>query len=114
VRPEEHAIAHSLTEQAVYLPDESGMTMLPICIINAPGIRPLDPASRIYFGIHHPIQYNVKVQHVGDVHPDHLLNLRRYWNSVNQEGSNQDQDVTAAAQSNDEKEFNDVSTGLPV
>lgn len=80
------------------------MTMQPICIDNAPNMGPLNPASRIYFGIHHPIQYNVKVQHVGDVQSSHLLNVRRYWNLMNLAGSSQAQEVTAEARSNDEDE----------
>ncbi|KAF2794487.1 hypothetical protein K505DRAFT_242039, partial [Melanomma pulvis-pyrius CBS 109.77] len=92
VRPEEHAIAYSSTEQARPFAGEDGM-MSPICIENAENIQPLDPASRIYFGIHHPIQYNVKVQDVGDVHPRSISFLRGHWNKLNKVVTNQGPEV---------------------
>jgi hypothetical protein len=51
------------------------------------GERSLSAASRIYFAIHHPIQYNVKVKSIGYVHPDHLPMLLAYWNMENEEKS---------------------------
>ncbi|RYO70831.1 hypothetical protein AA0113_g2789 [Alternaria arborescens] len=51
------------------------------------GERSLSAASRIYFAIHHPIQYNVKVKSIGYVHPDHLPMLLAYWNMENGEKS---------------------------
>jgi aconitase A len=59
--------------------------------------RPLSTASRIYFGIHHPIQYNVKVKELGYVHPGHLVNLKKYWALENQDDTEQDTQVTAEA-----------------
>jgi hypothetical protein len=50
-----------------------------------PGERPLHRASRIYFGIHHPIQYNVKVKALGQVHQDSLPYLLGYW-AMEQDG----------------------------
>lgn len=67
--------------------------MTPICIENASRIPPLDPASRIYFGIHHPIQYNVKVQEVGDVQPQYIPLLRGHWNKLNKAVTNQGPEV---------------------
>lgn len=49
----------------------------------AEGVDPLSTASRIFFGIHHPIQHNVKVKDIGQVHPDHIRNLLGYWNTQN-------------------------------
>jgi hypothetical protein len=82
-----------------------GETLLnnqPICIIDTPGAGPLDSASRIYFGIHHPIQYNVKVKELGHVHADYIQRLRGYWNMVNRDATNQDKEVTAAAEEEDD------------
>lgn len=53
----------------------------------------LATASRIYFAIHHPIQYNVKVKSLGYVHPDYLPTFLGYWNQENGD-SKQDIDVT--------------------
>jgi hypothetical protein len=53
----------------------------------------LVPASRIYFAIHHPIQYNVKVKNLGYVHPDYLPTFLGYWNQENYD-SQQDPEVT--------------------
>jgi hypothetical protein len=53
----------------------------------------LVPASRIYFAIHHPIQYNVKVKSLGHVHADYLPTFLGYWNQENSD-SRQDLDVT--------------------
>ncbi|KAF5852731.1 hypothetical protein GGP41_008126 [Bipolaris sorokiniana] len=52
-------------------------------IMMAQGVPPLSQASRIFFGIHHPTQHNVKVKEIGDVHPDHLRRLLGYWNTQN-------------------------------
>ncbi|KAF2714310.1 hypothetical protein K504DRAFT_456543 [Pleomassaria siparia CBS 279.74] len=92
VRANEHAVAYSYGQSVEFLPGESekGLIKDPICIVGLPNVRPLDKASRIYFGIHHPIQYNVKVKDLGDVHRDHLLNLRRYWLLMQRDGTEQD------------------------
>jgi hypothetical protein len=47
------------------------------------GEKPLAQASRIYFGIHHPIQYNVKVKDLGYVHPDQIATFLGYWRMEN-------------------------------
>jgi hypothetical protein len=61
------------------------------------GERLLSTASRIYFGIHHPIQYNVKVKDLGYVHPDWMPNLLGYWHMENATGTQQSADVTQEA-----------------
>jgi hypothetical protein len=50
----------------------------------------LSTASRIFFGIQHPIQYNVKVKDLGYVHPDYLATFLGYWAMEHQVGSMQD------------------------
>ena len=55
--------------------------------------RALVPASRIYFAVHHPILYNVKVKKLGYVHPDYLPTFLGYWHQENTD-SKQDIDVT--------------------
>jgi hypothetical protein len=43
------------------------------------GAALLDIASRVHYGIHHPIQYKVKVKDVGQVLQQHLSTLIGYW-----------------------------------
>jgi len=94
VVPSEHAIAYSYGYQPVLLPGETGLEKDPICIIMNPGESALSTASRIFFGIQHPIQYNVKVKDLGYVHPDHLVKFRGYWAMEHQIGTAQDmQDI---------------------
>lgn len=54
----------------------------------------LSLASRIYFGIHHPIQFNVKVKDIGHVHPDWLPTFLGYWKMENGKDSQQSPDLT--------------------
>lgn len=99
VEPNEHAIAYSWGEQPRLLQGEAQLTKDPICIVMTDTGKPLNYASRIFFGIHHPIQYNVKVKDLGYVIPDHLENLVGYWSMENQDTTVQDVDVTAGARS---------------
>ena len=92
----EHAIAYSHGYAPTLLVGESGIMKAPICVVMTENERPLSTSSRIYFGIHHPIQYNVKVKDLGNVHPSHIPNLKGYWAMENGE-TNQDAEVTAAA-----------------
>ncbi len=79
VDPDKHAIAYSHGQMPTLLDGEKKLTMSPICIVMSEGIPPLSVASRIFFGIHHPIQYNLKVKDIGSVHPDHMASLVEYW-----------------------------------
>lgn len=47
------------------------------------GERNLSNASRIFFGIHHPIQYNVKVKDLGYVYPNEVPRFLGYWTMEN-------------------------------
>ncbi|CAA9956770.1 hypothetical protein CFE70_000361 [Pyrenophora teres f. teres 0-1] len=78
VVPKEHAIAYSYGYQAALLQGEAELEKDPICIVSTDG-GPLSVASRIYFGIHHPIQYNVKVKDLGYVVPNDVPKLTQYW-----------------------------------
>jgi hypothetical protein len=59
--------------------------------------RPLTQDSRIYFGIHHPIQYNVKVKDLGYVHPDDTARFLGYWAMEVANDTRQAAEVTAEA-----------------
>jgi len=93
---DEHAIAYSLEKEPQLVPGEAPLRKAPIPIVTEENNRPLVPASRIYFAIHHPIQYNVKVKNLGHVHPDYLPTFLGYWNQENSD-SMQDSDVALNA-----------------
>ncbi|RYN27968.1 hypothetical protein AA0112_g7764 [Alternaria arborescens] len=93
VVPDEHAIAYSLGMQPQLVSGEAPLVKAPIPIVMDTGAPPLAVASRIYFAIHHPIQYNVKVKSLGYVHPDYLPTFLGYWNQENFD-SKQDPEVT--------------------
>jgi hypothetical protein len=48
-------------------------------MVMAEGQARLPIASRIYFGIQHPVQYNVKVKDLGYVREDCVATLLGYW-----------------------------------
>jgi hypothetical protein len=93
VVPDEHAIAYSWGMQPQLVFGEQQLRKSPIPIVMEQGVTPLVAASRIYFAIHHPVQYNVKVKSLGYVHPDWLPTFLGYWNQENYD-SRQDLDVT--------------------
>ena len=96
VRASEHAVVHSWNEPARVLQGETGITKPPVVVVMAQGERSLHIASRIYFGIHHSIQYDVKVKVIGYVPSDQVHTLIGSWQAENQ-GTNQASDVTAEA-----------------
>lgn len=61
------------------------------------GERALSPSSRIFFGIHHPIQHNVKVKDLGYVHPDWMPAFLGYWSMENNGETQQAPEVTEQA-----------------
>ncbi|CAN9433514.1 unnamed protein product [Alternaria alternata] len=101
VRPEEHAIAYSYGGVPKSVPGEQVLQKTAIPIIMNAGERPLADASRIYFGIHHPIQFNVKVKDLGYVHPQWLATFLGYWKMENGAGLEQDLQVTYDSTNND-------------
>jgi hypothetical protein len=107
VQPNEHTIIYSDGSSPQLLLGERPLRKRPICVQDAEGIDPLQIASRLYLGIHHPIQYNVKVKDLGHVHPEHIVRLRGYWAAVNQDITNQPIEVTAGAQDDDEDDEDD-------
>ena len=59
--------------------------------------KPLAIASRVCFGIHYPVQYNVKVKDLGSVHQDWLPILLGYWRSANNVKTQQSSNETNVA-----------------
>jgi hypothetical protein len=95
VRAKEHGIAHSWGQPPQLLANEEGITKRPIPVVMFDGQRNLSPASRIYYGIHHPIQYNVKVKYIGYVPADHIPILIGNWREEDDEGVSQQSPSTA-------------------
>ena len=89
---------------------ECGITKPPIVVDMAAGENYLDAASRIYFGIHHPIQYNVKVKDVGQVPNEAIPLLIGNWREENRpdQYSRQSASVTALAEVDEVDEADDV------
>jgi hypothetical protein len=90
VVPSEHAIAFSYGSQPMLLSGEAELEKEPVCIIMSPEQQPLNIDFRIFFGMQHPIQYNVKVKDLGSVHPDHLTRFLGYWAMEHHIGTMQD------------------------
>lgn len=82
VVPDEHAIVYSMGNVPQLLTGEKNMSKEPIAVMMADGIPPLSVASRIYFAIHHPVQYNVKAKDLGMVHPEYITRLLNHWGDV--------------------------------
>jgi hypothetical protein len=79
VRAEEHGVIYSEGESPRLVQGESGISKTSIGVVMATGENNLQVASRIYYGIHHPIQYNVKVKEIGQVIKAHIPTLIGNW-----------------------------------
>ncbi|KAH7409820.1 hypothetical protein DE146DRAFT_327526 [Phaeosphaeria sp. MPI-PUGE-AT-0046c] len=101
VRPEEHGVVYSYGREAKLVDDERGIVKPSIAVEMASGEPPLHVASRIYYGIHHPVQYNVKVKHIGQVIDNHLPALIGNWKAEDNGETKQAADVTASADDDD-------------
>ena len=95
VVPDEHAVAYSYGSQPALLPGEPPLKKRPICIIPTYKEQTLSPAARIFFGVHHPIQYNVKVKDLGSVHPEYIQILLDNWRTENETNTIQFPEITA-------------------
>lgn len=100
VAAKEHSIAYSYGQQPQLVSGERPLVKDPICIAGIHGTKPLLPASRIYYGIQHPIQYNVKVKDLGYVVPDDTARFLGYWSEEHRSDTQQSVDVSAG---NDEE-----------
>ena len=79
VEPSEHAIVHIQGTRPWLVPGETTLEKKSIAVVPAgSGVR-LAPASRINFGIQHPIQHNVKVKDLGTVCVEDMPYLIAYF-----------------------------------
>ncbi|KAJ4374887.1 hypothetical protein N0V83_001965 [Neocucurbitaria cava] len=102
VRPEEHGIVYTYGRSPELIEGETGITKYSIAVVMAAGEQAFHTTSRIYYGIHHPIQYNVKVRDKGTVLDEHIPALIGNWKEEDDgEGSRQAPEVTAMAEEPD-------------
>jgi hypothetical protein len=99
VRASEHGIIYSEGCQPQLLPGEVGITKPSIAVKMARDAQTLQIASRVYYGIIHPIQYNVKVKDIGEVPKDQIPFLIGNWQAEEANDSSQDARVTRNAES---------------
>jgi hypothetical protein len=79
VRAAEHGIAYTWGKLPELIHGEGGMTKPSVAVVMNPSLQPLNVASRIYYGITHPIQYNVKVKEIGYVLQAHVPSVISSW-----------------------------------
>jgi hypothetical protein len=105
VRASEHGIAHSWGQPPQLLPGESGITKPSISVVMAQNVPELQAACRIYYGIIHPIQYNVKVKEIGYVPQAEISYLIGNW-QAEEDRIMQDAAVTESAYIPEEEDEN--------
>jgi len=88
-RPSEHAIVYlpGTDPNSCYIPGEyeNGMDKEAIQIEPVASSIYLTSNSRIRFGKTYPIEKNVKVKDIGQVHPGHIGKLLQYWKDEDQD-----------------------------
>jgi hypothetical protein len=116
VRPAEHGIIHTWGRKAQLLPGERGISKASLSVVMANNEPPLDKASRIYYGIHHPIQYNVKVKEIGYIPRDQVPILIGQWRQEDDKETEQSSEVTQYADTplaevDEVEEDNEINSG---
>lgn len=104
VRPAEHGIIYSVGQAPQLLRGEVGITKPSIAVEMTKGVRDLQVASRIYYGIMHPIQYNVKVKSIGLVPKEYISALIGNWKAEDDKDAGQSMDVTQGIPEEPEEE----------
>lgn len=77
-----HTIVYSTDDPPEKMPGEEKMLKDPLRIVLCSPDDKLDPKSRINLGRVHPIDHNVKVKQIGDVHPRSLPKLLGYRKAI--------------------------------
>jgi len=78
----EHSAVYFENTAPVTYPGEIGMRN-PICIRPADASLRMHDASRLHYAKVWPIEMNVKVKDIGEVHPEHLSDLVRNYKEAN-------------------------------
>ncbi|KAH8722580.1 hypothetical protein GQ44DRAFT_711686 [Phaeosphaeriaceae sp. PMI808] len=98
VRPGEHGIAYSWGKIPQLVSGEGGMHKPPVSVVMSEAAASLNRASRIYYGISHPIQYNVKVKEIGYVHKSDVPFLIGNWKAEDNGDTEQSRVVTTSTE----------------
>jgi hypothetical protein len=98
VRPEQHGVAHTWDVMPQLLQGEVGITKAAIRVVMTTTGSRLDNTSRVYYGIHHPVQYNVKVKDIGYVPQAEIPTLIGNWREEDERESRQAAEVTDNAE----------------
>jgi hypothetical protein len=104
VKAVEHGIIYSWGRQPELLQFEGGMTKPSLPVVMSESHQILDRASRIYYGIHHPIQYNVKVKDIGCVPGNLIPTLIGNWREEDEGDTQQEFADTQASEDLDESD----------
>lgn len=75
-----HAVIHASNTEPYTDPREPAMSKEPLKVNMVKGER-LDRMSRINFTTIHTVEHNVKVKHIGMIHPDSKGLVTDYWNA---------------------------------
>jgi hypothetical protein len=81
-RPSEHSIVYLQGQHPTPLANEY-LEKEPICVNPAEPDIQMDIASRLHYTKPRPVEMNVKVKDVGDVDPQDISNLLRYYREEN-------------------------------
>lgn len=109
IKPSEHGIAYSWGEKPQLIQGEQGITKAPIAVVMDESVPQLHVASRIFYGIHHPIQYNVKVKAIGYVPekdvPILIINwMKEYGDDDDDEVDSGDEEEEAEGEEEEEEQ----------
>ncbi|KAH7081319.1 kinase-like domain-containing protein [Paraphoma chrysanthemicola] len=98
----EHAVVYLKNTQPTYLPGEleKGMRKEPIEITPCDSTETLTPTSRLRFGKHHSIEWNVKVREVGQVSAHDMSKLLDYYKEEMSNGFDDDDDLLKQGEDN--------------
>jgi hypothetical protein len=108
VRESEHGIAYSYPNQPEKIPGEGDAMKPPLCVYMSQNVPALHVASRIYYGIVHPIQYNVKVKDIGFLTKEHIPYLISGWKSEEENGSGSNANYTEELMEEEEERAEDT------
>ncbi|OAK95405.1 hypothetical protein IQ06DRAFT_59089 [Phaeosphaeriaceae sp. SRC1lsM3a] len=96
LQPSAHGIVYTWGSSPQTLPGETNDLKSSVPVVMKAGEMPLAATSRVYYGILHPIQYNVKVKDIGYVPGDNVPALMSNWRDEFEKTINQAGDLTNA------------------
>jgi hypothetical protein len=74
-----HAIIYTGYQPPDRLPLEENFSKKPICVVPTDPTEALSADSRINFGKPTPVEHNLRIKHIGDIHTDDMHRLIRYY-----------------------------------